>query len=87
MKQLRLEDRLWEQTLLSEWEELVGTQVAMHARPGRLDRKVLYVFVSHPTWLSELSRFSQKQMLENLQKRFGADKIRSLRLQLDPEGK
>ncbi|MFH0953780.1 MAG: DUF721 domain-containing protein [Verrucomicrobiota bacterium] len=85
MKDLGLENRFWERTLVAEWEKLVGPQVAQHARPGRLDRKILYVFVVHPAWLSELSRYGQKQMLENLQKRFGADKIKALRLQLDPD--
>jgi len=41
--------------------------------------------VRHPGWLSELSRYSQKQILENMQKRFGRDKIRNVRIQLDPD--
>lgn len=87
LKQLGLENRLWEQALVTEWTALVGPQVAAHARPGRLERKTLHIFVSHPIWLSELSRFSQPQILANLQKRFGADRIKALRLQLDPEAK
>lgn len=87
MKQFGLADRFWEQALVAEWPSLVGPQVARHARPGRLDRKVLCIFVTHPTWLSELSRYGQKQILENLQKRFGADRIRGLRLQLDPDAR
>lgn len=84
LKQLGLENRLWEQALENEWAQLVGPQVAAHARPGRLERKTLYIFVSHSTWLSELSRFSQPRILANLQKRFGADRIKALRFQLDP---
>ena len=87
MKQLGLENRLWEEALLSEWPALVGEQVARQTRPGRLDHKVLYVFVSHSTWLNELSRYGQKQMLANLQARFGADRIKSIRLQLDPDAR
>jgi predicted nucleic acid-binding Zn ribbon protein len=85
MKQLGLENRLWEQALINEWESLVGPQVAKHARAGRLERKVLHIFVDHPAWLSDLSRYGQKQLVENLQKRFGADKIKGIRLQLDPD--
>jgi predicted nucleic acid-binding Zn ribbon protein len=85
MKQLGLENRLWEQALINEWESLVGPQVAKHARPGRLERKVLHIFVDHPARLSDLSRYGQKQLVENLQKRFGADKIKGIRLQLDPD--
>jgi predicted nucleic acid-binding Zn ribbon protein len=85
MKQLGLENRLWEQALINEWESLVGPQVAKHARAGRLERKVLHVFVDHPAWLSDLSRYGQKQLVENIQKRFGAEKIKGIRLQLDPD--
>lgn len=85
LKRFGLEDRLWEQALVSEWDALVGKQVARHSRPGRLDHRTLYVFVSNSTWLNELARYGKKQMIENLQKRFGADKIRDVRLQIDPD--
>ena len=85
VKGMGLDQRFWEQTLITDWESLVGPQVAKHARPGRLERKVLHIFVDHPAWLSDLSRYGQKQVLANLQKRFGAEKIKGIRLQLDPE--
>lgn len=84
MKKWGLENRLWEQELADQWESIAGKQVAAHARPGALNRGTLVVFVSHSTWLSELKRYGQKQLLANLQERFGA-KIRALRLQLDPD--
>ena len=87
IKGLGLGNRLWEQALLTEWESLVGPQVAKHARPGRLERKVLHIIVDHPAWLSDLSRYGQKQILTNLQERFGVDKIKSLRLQLNPDAR
>ena len=42
MKKMGLEQRFWEQSLIAEWEDLVGPQVARHSRPGRLDRKRSY---------------------------------------------
>ncbi len=84
LRQLGLEERVWHQALLNEWPTLVGEQLSRQTRPGQLERKVLSVYVTHPAWLSELSRYGQKQLLENLQKRFGADRIKSIRLQLDP---
>lgn len=86
MKKIGLEQPLWEQTLLREWESLVGPQVAMHARPGRLDRGILCVYITHSVWLAELRRFGEKAMLQNLQNRFGRAKIKGVRLQLDPDG-
>lgn len=85
MRQMGLADRYWEQALIREWDSLVGKQVAKHARPGRVQRSTLFVFVSNSAWLNELLRYGQKQMLENLQKRFGADRIKTIRLQMDPE--
>lgn len=85
MKQLGLEEHFWMQTLAAEWESLVGPQIAKQARPGRVDHKTLHVFVTHSAWLSELSRYGQKQILAKLQARFGADRIKNIRLQLDPD--
>lgn len=85
LKQVGLADRLWEQTLLAEWSSLVGDQVARRARPGRMHRGTLVIFVSNSAWLSELSRYGQQQILENIQKRFGAGRIQGIRLQLDPD--
>ena len=87
VKGMGLEQRLWEQELVSEWEALVGSQVAKQTRPGRIDRKVLHIYVTHSTWLSELSRYGHKPILDNLQKRFGADRIKGIKLQLDPDAR
>lgn len=85
LKEVGLEDKAWQQTLLNEWPQLVGEQVARRARPGRMQNRVLTVFVSSPVWLNELTRYSRPQMLKNLQARFGAELIRDLRLQPDPD--
>jgi len=85
LNQLGLADTFWTQTLEREWVEIVGPQLARHTRPGRFQYGVLYVFVANSVWLAELNRMGQKPMLANIQKRFGADRIKSLRLQIDPE--
>ncbi|MGQ9660767.1 MAG: DUF721 domain-containing protein [Kiritimatiellia bacterium] len=71
--------------LAEEWPALVGTVIAAHTRPGRVMGQTLVVFVDSSVWLSELKRFGQAQMLAKLQERFGAEKIRSLRFQPDPD--
>lgn len=85
VRRLGLADTYWEHTLEREWPALVGEQVAKHTRPGRMNRGVLYVYVSSAPWLAELSRMGQKQILENVQKRFGESRIKSVRLQPDPD--
>ncbi len=85
LQKLGLESRLWEQALVNEWPVLVGEQVALHTRPGRIYHGVLHVFVKNSAWLNELSRYGRKEMLANLQRRFGTTRIRQIRLQIEPD--
>jgi len=85
MKKLGLEDTHWLFVLEEEWAKIVGEAVAKHARPGRMEKKRLTVFVDSSVWLNELLRYGRKQILENLHKRFGRDKIVSVSLVLDPD--
>lgn len=85
LEKMGLDARFWEQQLLQDWETVVGAPVARHTRPGRLMGKTLLVYVSHSTWLAELSRFGKPAMLKNLQARFGPDRIADVRLQLEPD--
>jgi len=73
MKKLGLEGDHWLDVLQAEWTKIVGEGVAKHTCPGRFDKKKLTVFVDSSTWLNELSRYGQKEMLANIQKRFGKE--------------
>jgi predicted nucleic acid-binding Zn ribbon protein len=86
MKRLGLEAEHWVGLLEQEWPKLVGDAVAKHTRPGRFENKRLTVFVDSSPWLAELSRYGKTQMLQNLQARFGGDKIQSVHMQMDPDG-
>ena len=85
LKSMGMEQDYWVQGIEDRWPEVVGKEVALHTRPGRFERKQLTVFVKHSIWLMELERNGKKQMLLNLQEAFGAEHIRTLRLQLDPD--
>ena len=67
------------------WRELAGPGAATHARPGYLDRQTLVIFVDSAVWLDELVRYARAGILARLQQRFGAEAIKALRLQADPE--
>jgi len=84
LKKMGLSDRVWEQDLLRDWPGIVGEAVARHARPGRVQGRVLCVYVSNSAWLNELRRYSEKRILENIRARYG-NRIHSLRIQLDPD--
>lgn len=85
LKDLKLEDALWDQQLLDQWCGLVGPQVAGHARPGKVERKTLIVYVTSSAWLQELNRFGRAEILAKVQQAFGAERIRDVRLVLDPD--
>ncbi len=87
MKRLGLDTEHWVETLTKEWRQVVGSAVGSHTRPGRIDGSRLTVFVDSSVWLNELKRYGAKQMLQNLQSRFGASRIRNIRLQVDPDGR
>ena len=59
--------------------------MAKRARPGRIQNRVLTIYATNSVWLNELTRYSRPQILKNLQARFGADLIRDIRLQPDPD--
>jgi predicted nucleic acid-binding Zn ribbon protein len=42
--------------LFSGWEEIVGTAMAEHVRPVRIDRSALVVTVDHPAWATQVRR-------------------------------
>ena len=67
------------------WPELAGPGAATHARPGYLDRQTLVIFVDSAVWLDELARYERAGILARLHQRFGAEAIKALRLQADPE--
>ena len=65
-----------------EWPGLVGTAIAGHARPVRLDdRRTLTVAVDNAALLSELVRFHKTRLLAGLQQSFGRETIQALRFQ------
>jgi predicted nucleic acid-binding Zn ribbon protein len=85
MKKLGVESEHWQEVLSGSWEKLAGKAVAKHTRPGRFEKGTLVVFVDSSVWLNELSRYGKDDLLANLQKTFGADRIKAVRFQLDPD--
>lgn len=60
VRSLRGPDRRQVSGLFGRWEEIVGPQVAAHARPIRLDQRVLLVEVDDPAWATQLQLLSSR---------------------------
>lgn len=67
--------------LRNAWPKLVGEQIAKHSEPGFTKDFVLYVFVDHPGWMSELERI-KRFLLQKIQSQYRELRIRKLNLLL-----
>lgn len=85
MKKIGMGDLHWLNVLESEWADLVGDAVSKHTRPGIVKGGDLTVFVDSSVWMSELSRHGKGKIMDNLKKRFGKSKIRTIGFRLDPD--
>lgn len=85
VKYLEDNNRGWYLELEKEWPDLVGTVIARHARPGRVDKQTLVIFVDSAVWLNELVRYERLKMMEKLKSRFGESRIKTIRLLADPD--
>lgn len=81
LKGLGLKDRFHEEMVFEAWNEMVDDFIATQARPVSLERRVLAIQVLHATVHYELERMKGR-ILERMQARFGADKIREIRFRL-----
>lgn len=60
--------------VFARWEQLVGEEIASHARPRSLRDGVLVVDVDEPAWAAQLG-FLSSQILSNLQAEAGAGEV------------
>jgi hypothetical protein len=79
---LRLSDNL--DSLLADWPELAGPGLAAQARPGKLERGILYVYARNSAELFEIRRFKLRDLEARVKQHPNYKTIRQIRLQLDP---
>jgi len=70
-----------EEEMLGAWSGIVGDFVAEHARPIRIERRVLYVQVLQPAIHYTLER-GKADILAKMQARFGEKAIRQVRFRV-----
>ena len=85
MKQIGIAPDYWQEKLTNDWPGIVGPAVAKNTRPGKLEAVSLTVYVNNSVWLHELKQVGYKPLLEKLQKKYGPEKIRHMKLLLDPD--
>jgi len=81
LKRFHLGARVHAHRALAEWAQIVGSQVAAHARPLEVAGTTLHVQVDHSAWLAQL-RLLSPVILEQLDARLGAGTITDLVLRI-----
>jgi predicted nucleic acid-binding Zn ribbon protein len=72
--------------IFSHWEELVGPEVAAHARPRSLHRGVLVLVVDHSAWAAQL-RFLESDLLARVRSSPGGTAVTEVRIRVSPDGR
>ncbi len=73
------------QKIFSLWENAVGRKIAQHAKPKYFNGNKLCVEVKNSVWLSELSRFHKKKLIERINKKLGEDLIKEIQFRISTQ--
>ena len=73
----------WLTAIRSEWEELVGPEIARHASPRGLKDGVLVVAVDHGGWATEL-KFQERRLIKRLEEQFGRGVVSAVEARVLP---
>ncbi|MEW6535314.1 MAG: DUF721 domain-containing protein [Candidatus Auribacterota bacterium] len=84
LKQLGIEEKFSASRVLDQWLDIVGSQVAANTKPHKVEKDVLFVYVSNSSWLMELTRFYKKTILKNIQEKTGTNTIKDIVFKLGP---
>lgn len=71
-------------TVFSRWEELVGADIAAHARPVSLQRGTLVLAVDQPAWASQL-RYMTAELLTRISEATGGAEVTDIHLRVTGE--
>jgi predicted nucleic acid-binding Zn ribbon protein len=82
LKESKLEARVEQASVIPEWENLVGKQIAAVTKPISVTADgTLFIAVKTNAWMTELS-LMEPQILRALNAKAGRTRVRKIRLQL-----
>ena len=99
LKSLEIDVPLKSYSVLGAWNEIVGATVAAHSQPRSIRNRILFIEVTHSTWMQQL-QFLKPTLLEKVNNFLGEPLIQDIRFklgkilpgtpspsQIDPRGK
>ncbi len=81
LKSLEIDVPLKSYSILGAWKEIVGESVALHTQPRTIRNRILFIDVSHPTWIQQL-QFLKPTLLEKINNFLGEPHIQDIRFRL-----
>lgn len=81
LKNLEIDIPLKTYSILGAWNEIVGESVAVQSQPRTIRNRILFLDVSHPTWMQQL-QFLKPTLLEKVNTFLGEPLIQDIRFKL-----
>ena len=81
LKALEIDVPLKTYAIMGAWKEIVGEPVAIHSQPCSIRNQILFIEVSHPTWMQQL-QFLKPTLLEKINHFLGESLIQDIRFRL-----
>lgn len=81
LKGLEIDVPLKSYSILGAWNEIVGATVAEHSQPRSIRNRILFIDVTHSTWMQQL-QFLKPALLEKVNNFLGEPLIQDIRFKL-----
>jgi predicted nucleic acid-binding Zn ribbon protein len=81
LKGLEMDVPLKTYSIWRVWKEIVGESVALQTQPRAVRNRILFIDVSHPTWMQQL-QFLKPTLLEKVNTFIGEPLIQDVRFKL-----
>ncbi|MGB9627833.1 MAG: DciA family protein [Thermodesulfobacteriota bacterium] len=81
LKDLEIDIPLKSYSIFGAWKEVVGESVANQTQPRAIRNRILFLDVSHPTWMQQL-QFLKPTLLEKINHYLGEPLIQDIRFKL-----
>jgi hypothetical protein len=81
IKTLEIDAPLKTYSVMGAWKEIVGEAVAIHSKPYSIRNRILFIEVSHPTWMQQL-QFLKLTLLEKVNHFLGEPLIQDIRFKV-----
>jgi len=81
LRALEIDVPLKAYSIWSAWRDIVGESVALQTQPRSIRNRILFIDVSHPTWIQQL-QFLKPTLLEKINNFLGEPHIQDIRFKL-----